>query len=221
MLWFLQIEGRTQQNDCHSLYCRELEPNPHCLWGTPVDEGHWWGQYRENLVIMPESPNYTFQVGPLPQSIKFIFIFKRFYLFIFRERGKEGKKHQCVRETWIGCLSHAHNWGPGPQPRHVPWLGIELATFWFTESALNQSTEPHQPRQSIMFTLFFSIILGSPSSSFFYFSLFFSILPAPRIALCPDGKAFCASPGSSQVLVPGILYIPCSISVVLNHIYLF
>ena len=23
------------------------------------------------------------------------------------------------------------NWGPGPQPRHVPWLGIKLATFLF------------------------------------------------------------------------------------------
>ena len=25
----------------------------------------------------------------------------------------------------IGCLSHV-------QPRHVPWLGIKLVTFWFT-----------------------------------------------------------------------------------------
>ena len=36
-------------------------------------------------------------------------IFKRFYLLIFRERGmevdREGKKHWCVRETSIGCLS--------------------------------------------------------------------------------------------------------------------
>ena len=31
-----------------------------------------------------------------------------------------------------GCLSHAPNWGPGPQPRHVPWLGIELATLCFS-----------------------------------------------------------------------------------------
>ena len=30
-----------------------------------------------------------------------------------------------------GCLSHAPCWGPGLQPRHVPWLGIEPATLWF------------------------------------------------------------------------------------------
>ena len=30
------------------------------------------------------------------------------------------------------CFSLAPYWGPGPQPRHVPWLGIELVTLWFT-----------------------------------------------------------------------------------------
>ena len=42
-----------------------------------------------------------------------------------------------------GCLSRTPNQGAGPQPRHVPWLGIGLATLWFTARA--QSTEPHQP----------------------------------------------------------------------------
>ena len=31
-----------------------------------------------------------------------------------------------------GCLSCGSHWGPGLQPRHVSWLGIELATLWFT-----------------------------------------------------------------------------------------
>ena len=58
------------------------------------------------------------------------FIFKRFYLFIFRE-GKGGRKRG--RETPVcGCLSRAPYWGPGLKPRHVPWLGIEPATLWFT-----------------------------------------------------------------------------------------
>ena len=30
------------------------------------------------------------------------------------------------------CLSCAPKWGPGLQPRHVPWLRIELVTLWFT-----------------------------------------------------------------------------------------
>ena len=42
-----------------------------------------------------------------------------------------------------GCPSCAPYWGPGPQPRHVPLLGIKPVTFCF--SAHTQSTEPHQP----------------------------------------------------------------------------
>ena len=51
------------------------------------------------------------------------------YLFIYliltrgREGEREGEKHQCV------VASSTPYWGPGPQPRHVPWLGIELATL--------------------------------------------------------------------------------------------
>ena len=44
--------------------------------------------------------------------------FQRFYLFIFRQRGREGEregeKHQCVVAS-LAPLS-----GTGPQPRHVP-----------------------------------------------------------------------------------------------------
>ena len=52
------------------------------------------------------------------------FFKKRFYVFIFRERGRKGKKegeeHRYVREA---------STGPGPQPRHVPCLGIKPVTF--------------------------------------------------------------------------------------------
>ena len=49
---------------------------------------------------------------------------------MFRE-GKGGRKRG--RETSMGsCLSCAlHHWGPGPQPRHVPWLEIEPGSLWF------------------------------------------------------------------------------------------
>ena len=54
------------------------------------------------------------------------------YLFLKKilERGRdgerEGEKHQRV------VASHMPPYlGPGPQPRHVPQLGIELATLWF------------------------------------------------------------------------------------------
>ena len=71
-----------------------------------------------------------------PSSIPYLypqtsfFFKKRFYLFIFRERGREGEKG---RETSMcGCLSCTPHWGPGPEPRHVPWLGIEPVTLWFS-----------------------------------------------------------------------------------------
>ena len=44
-------------------------------------------------------------------------LFLRFYLFIFRERGKEEKK----RERNIDRLPlTGSKWGPSLQPRHVP-----------------------------------------------------------------------------------------------------
>ena len=43
--------------------------------------------------------------------------------FPFKKRGRE--------TSLCGCLSHAPHRGPGPQPRHAPWLGIEPATLWF------------------------------------------------------------------------------------------
>ena len=48
------------------------------------------------------------------------------------------------------CLSHTPYWGPGPQPRHVPWLGIEPGPF-IDLQACTQSTEPHQPGLSFIF----------------------------------------------------------------------
>ena len=53
--------------------------------------------------------------------------FSEVFFFLTRGKGKER-----LRETSMcGCLSHVPYWGPGLQPRHVPWLGIELVTLWF------------------------------------------------------------------------------------------
>ena len=56
-------------------------------------------------------------------------------LFIFRKRGREWErqKHRCARGTLITFLLHNDSRRPGPEPRHAPQLGIERATFWFTE----------------------------------------------------------------------------------------
>ena len=65
--------------------------------------------------------------------------FLRFYLFL--ERGEE--KERGTKISMCSCLLHASYWELGPQPRHVPWLGIKPATLWFATQA--QSTELHQP----------------------------------------------------------------------------
>ena len=57
----------------------------------------------------------------------------RFYLFIFRERGRDRERGREI--SMCGCLSCALHWGPDLQPRLVPCLGIELVTPWFTAHA--------------------------------------------------------------------------------------
>ena len=54
-------------------------------------------------------------------SVQILYPFFKFYLLIFRQR----------KTSMCGWLSHIPYYGPGPQPRHVPWLGIELMTLWF------------------------------------------------------------------------------------------
>ena len=70
-------------------------------------------------------------------------MFLKFYLFIFRERGREGGRKRGRETSMCGCLPRGPHQGPGPQPRHVPWLRIKPVTLWFTAHA--QSTELHQP----------------------------------------------------------------------------
>ena len=60
-----------------------------------------------------------------------------------------------------GCLSHTPYWGPGLQPRHVPWLGIEPRPFGSQAGA--QSTEPHQPGQVLIREVYFFPALILPS----------------------------------------------------------
>ena len=51
--------------------------------------------------------------------------------FLFNSREAKGGRKKGRKTSMCGSLSHAPSWGPGLQPRHVPWLGIELATLWF------------------------------------------------------------------------------------------
>ena len=109
--------------------------------GESVEDGIWHcmslGTAPEAVNVWPKNLNLfncsgerieQVSIGeffqPLPPRLSF-----RFYLFIFRERGKEGEKHHCERKTLIN--SYVPYWGLGTQPRHVPWLGVKPATLWF------------------------------------------------------------------------------------------
>ena len=71
-----------------------------------------------------------------------------------------------------GCLSCVPHWGPGLQPRHVPWLGIELATFWFTGLRSVHCTTPARPPTVLTYpTKFDGFLFGAtvdPANHFYY-----------------------------------------------------
>ena len=73
-------------------------------------------------------------LGPLYISIGlnclYFLLFKDFiYLFLERRKGREKERERNIN-VWLP-LTGPHQ-GPGPQPRQVPWLGIEPVTLWFT-----------------------------------------------------------------------------------------
>ena len=59
-------------------------------------------------------------------------IFFRFYLLIFRERGregeKEGEKHQCERKISVGCLPLVHP--PTGDRTHNPLMCSDWESNW-------------------------------------------------------------------------------------------
>ena len=71
----------------------------------------------------------------------FVCFLKDLILFIYFREEKGGRKRG--RETSMcGCLSDGPYRGSGPQPRHMSWLGIELATLWFVDLCSVHWTTP-------------------------------------------------------------------------------
>ena len=65
-----------------------------------------------------------------------VLILTQRYVFIdFREKGREvdreREKHRCERGSLTSCLLHKPQLETKHTTPHVPWPGIEPATFWF------------------------------------------------------------------------------------------
>ena len=98
-------------------------------------------------VITLKSPRVTYSYdggSHLCEVFYILFNFILKILFTLGERRREGERE---REISIGCLSHASYQGPGLQLRHMPPLGIEPATFYFSSRTGTQATEPQEPGQ--------------------------------------------------------------------------
>ena len=95
-----------------------------------------WGYLREHYgKAMVEGQNLEYLFSNLVVMTPDKFFFLRFYLFTFREKGRNREREKIINVweiNWsVASLSHVPNGGPGPQLKHVPWLGIKRATFWF------------------------------------------------------------------------------------------
>ena len=115
---------------------------PATLVSSHVRHGHCRSSSHLPLVsfgkprFSPASPQNIWITSSPPQCAP-RFLKKDFYLFIFRERGKEGERNQLV----ASCTS----------PTRDPALNPGMCPNWesnqqpFGSQANAQSTEPHQP----------------------------------------------------------------------------
>ena len=82
------------------------------------------------FIVISYNPLYFFGIGCNFYFISFLFLFFKDFIYLFLERGK-GKEREKEGNISVRLPLGALSWGPGLQPRHVPLLGIDLATLWF------------------------------------------------------------------------------------------
>ena len=106
-------------------------------------------------------------------------------LFIYFYREGKGRRKRGRETSMCGCLSHAPYWGPGLQPRHVPWLGIELETLWFTGRHPIHWATP--ARAIILLTVFLMLYFLYPCDYSVTTNLYF-LIPSPFSASPPTSR---------------------------------
>ena len=93
-----------------------------------------WADCSNGMTFPPITLYGTvpFKTGGLSRWVLYL----KIYLFIFRERGREGERERNIsvwEKHWSVASRTCPNQGPNLQPRHVPWPGIKLATLSFAE----------------------------------------------------------------------------------------
>ena len=83
--------------------------------------------------------------------------FEIFYLFIFRERGRKEEG-----ERTINISVREKCWWAAPQPRHVPWPGIEPRTFWFTGWGSSHWATPARAGMDLICACICNLVYWSP-----------------------------------------------------------
>ena len=119
-----------------------------------LGKNFWWAweSYLESLAFLGKcvsiiseikSPFWEARFTHLEDTWLFTKKLKRFYLFIFRERGRkgerEGEKHQCMRETPIDCLLQGPQLGTKPTTQACALTGNKsTCDLWLYGIKLNQ-----------------------------------------------------------------------------------
>ena len=88
-----------------------------------------WVSYNNGVWKNGDFRSPIFIVCRTSVKKSFLSSFKRYYLFFLdRWEGKE-KERERIISVWLLVMCLLLGTRPGPQPRHVPWLGTEPATL--------------------------------------------------------------------------------------------
>ena len=65
-----------------------------------------------------------------------VYFLKEFIYFLDRGEGRKKERERNINASHVPCTRE-----PGLQLRHVPWLGIELATLWSVFNPLSHTSQ--------------------------------------------------------------------------------